>query len=346
MKKTLSVLLIAVCLLCMTGCGAGAAAPAKRKYSATRMDLFDTVITLTGYAESRDGFDAVAQAAFAELEDLYRLYDAYHAYDDVTNICSVNAAAGAAALSVDAQIIELLSLAREIYDASGSCVDVTAGSVLRLWHDARTAGLENPESAQLPEEQSLIRAKAHSGFALLEIDAEANTVRLSDPEALLDVGAIAKGCAVERVRRMLPEGYLLNAGGNVCATGPKPDGESWTVGIQDPEGSSTEVLCTLAVTDGSVVTSGDYQRFYVVDGERYHHIIDLETLQPARLWHSVTVVCADSGIADGLSTALFVLPRAEGEALLAGFDAEAVWVDTDGELQCTEGLRSRLTVLR
>lgn len=346
MKKILSVLLIAAGMLCMSGCGADTSASAKHRFSATRMDLFDTVITLTGYAESRDEFDAAAQAAFAELEDLYRLYDAYHAYDDITNICAVNAAAGAAAVSVDGRIIELLSLAREIYDASGGCVDVTAGSVLRLWHDARAAGLEDPDSARLPDAQSLTNAKAHSGFALLEVDAEANTVRLSDPEALLDVGAVAKGCAVERVRRMLPEGYLLNAGGNVCATGSKPDGEGWTVGIQDPDGRNTEALCTLSLTEGSVVTSGDYQRFYVVDGKRYHHIIDLETLQPAALWHSVTVVCADSGIADGLSTALFVLPRSEGEKLLAAFGAEAVWVDTDGQLQCTEGLRSRLTVLR
>lgn len=119
-------------------------------------------------------------------------------------------------------------------------------------------------------------------------------------------------------------------GGNVRATGPKPGGENWVVGIQAPDGESGAFLHTLYVRDVSVVTSGDYQRYYTVGGVRYHHIIDPATCRPAAYWRAVTVLCADSGLADALSTALFTLPQAEGQALLDRYGAEAMWVDASG----------------
>ena len=126
-------------------------------------------------------------------------------------------------------------------------------------------------------------------------------------------------------------------GGNVCATGPKDDsGTPWVVGITDPNGGSG-YLHTLYNRDSAIVTSGDYQRYYVVDGETYHHIIDPETLYPARRFRSVTVICQDSGLADALSTALFILPREKGEKLAKSCGAEAMWVDTEGNCFYTPG---------
>ncbi len=148
------------------------------------------------------------------------------------------------------------------------------------------------------------------------IDEAASTVQITDPETRLDVGAIAKGYAVEQVCRQAPAGLLVSVGGNIRATGPKADGQPWVVGIQSPDRDGEEFLHTLELSQGSVVTSGDYQRYYTVDGVRYHHIIDPATLSPAAYWRSVTIVCADSGLADALSTALFTLPQAEGQALL------------------------------
>ena len=101
------------------------------------------------------------------------------------------------------------------------------------------------------------------------------------------------------------------------------------VAVQNPDGGE-EHLHTLYLSNGSMVTSGDYQRAYVVDGELYHHIIDPDTLYPSTYWRSVTIVCPDSGLADALSTALFVLPLEEGQALLSQFDAQAMWVDREG----------------
>ena len=166
------------------------------------------------------------------------------------------------------------------------------------------------------------------------------TVYITDPELRLDVGAVAKGWSAQRAAEAAPRGFLISVGGNVCATGPKDDsGTPWGVGITDPDGGS-EYLHTLYDTDSAIVTSGDYQRYYVVDGEIYHHIIDPVTLYPARRFRSVTVICQDSGLADALSTALFVLPREEGETLAQSCGAEAMWVDLEGTRFYTPGFQN------
>ena len=121
-------------------------------------------------------------------------------------------------------------------------------------------------------------------------------------------------------------------GGNVRATGNKDEnGSPWVVGIQDPDNAENYLHSIYVYAErGSVVTSGDYQRTYAVDGQLYHHIIDPVTLYPSTHWRSVTIVCADSGAADALSTALFLMDYEAGLSLLAQFDAEAMWVAPDG----------------
>lgn len=157
-----------------------------------------------------------------------------------------------------------------------------------------------------------------------------------------DVGAIAKGYAVQQVCGSAPAGLLISVGGNVCATGPKPEtGQPWVVGIQNPD-APEEYLHTIYVEDFSVVTSGDYQRYFTVDGVAYHHIIDPDTLFPADCWRSVTILCPDSGLADALSTALFTLPQQEGQALLDAFGAQAMWVHPDGSILYSPGFREHI----
>ena len=114
------------------------------------------------------------------------------------------------------------------------------------------------------------------------------------------------------------------------------DESPWVVGVQNPDGGDV-YLHTLSISGGSVVTSGDYQRAYIVDGELYHHIIDPVTLYPGTLWRSVTIVCEDSGLADALSTALFLLPQTQGQQLLDTFEAEAMWVDREGTIFYSPG---------
>ena len=211
------------------------------------------------------------------------------------------------------------------------------GSVLYLWHEAREDGLNDFAGAYLPDADALTEAAQHTGWDNVVIDDEANTVTLTDPALRLDVGAIAKGWSVQRAAETAPEGLLISVGGNVCATGPKDaSGTPWVVGVQDPDGGEN-YLHTLYLTRGSMVTSGDYQRAYMVDGELYHHIIDPDTLYPGKLWRAVTVVCPDSGLADALSTALFLLPVEEGQKLLTQCESYAMWVDADGEIFYSTG---------
>lgn len=327
--KRLIALLAALCLT-LSGCAAPQAE--KKQYTATFLTLFDTVTTIVGRWDSQEGFADAAQAVHDQLLEYHQLFDIYNDYEGLNNLKTVNDQAGIAPVAVDSRILELLTDCKTYYQLTDGRVNVAMGSVLSLWHDARTEGINDSQNASLPSKDALTAAAAHTDLDKLILDAEAGTVYLSDAQMRLDVGAVAKGWAAQRVSETAPAGLLISVGGNVCATGPKDaSGTPWVVGIQDPDGGD-QYLHTLAVTKGAVVTSGDYQRAYTVDGKTYHHIIDPGTLYPGTLWRSVTVVCPDSGLADALSTALFLLPLYAGKALLADLDAEAMWVDAQGNL--------------
>ena len=333
MRRFLS-LLLTVALL--SGC-AGQKQQEKKQYTATFLTLFDTVTSIVGKADSQEEFQKTAQAVHDELLVYHQLFDIYNDYEGLNNLKTVNDNAGIAPVQVDRKIIDLLKDCRGYYGLTGGKVNVAMGSVLRLWHEARNDGINDPASAYLPQQETLEESALHTDFDAVVIDEEASTVYLSDPELRLDVGAVAKGWSVQRVCEKAPSGLLISVGGNVCGTGPKDEtGTPWVVGVQNPDGGEN-YLHTLYLTKGSVVTSGDYQRAYVVDGQLYHHIIDPDTLWPSAYWRSVTVVCDDSGLADALSTALFVLPVEEGMDLVEASGAEAMWVDRDGKTFYSRG---------
>ena len=336
MRRIVAIGLIVSLLL--TGC----ALPerGKQQHQATFLDLFDTVTTISGMTDSEENFRQRVGQIHDVLLRYHQLFDIYNDYPGLNNLKTVNDHAGMEPVQVDGEIIRLLLDCRNYDELTGHTVNVAMGSVLALWHEARTAGLDDPAHAALPDEEALKNAASHADWAAVEIDEEAGTVYLSDPALRLDVGAVAKGWAAQRAAEATPAGFLISVGGNVCATGPKDDsGTPWVVGITDPDGGSG-YLHTLYNRDSAIVTSGDYQRYYVVDGETYHHIIDPATLYPARRYRSVTVICGDSGLADALSTALFILPRGEGEELARRCSAEAMWVDAEGSRFYTQGFQA------
>lgn len=334
MKKRLFALLLS-CLL-LTGCTLPGQQTSKR-YNATFLDVFDTVTTIVGFAESEEAFTQTARTIHDELLHYHQLFDIYNSYDGVTNLKSVNDAAGQP-VQVDEAILQLLKDCKEYYALSGGRVNVAMGSVLQLWHEARQDAYDDPQNAYLPDMEKLLSAAQHTSMDELIVDEEHSTVQITDPFLSLDVGAVAKGWAAQKVAQNAPEGLLISVGGNVCATGPKPDGSDWTVGIQNPDGGD-KYLHTVSISRGCVVTSGDYQRTYPVDGKLYHHIIDPDTLYPGRNFRSVTVICQDSGVADALSTALFLLPLEEGKALVKQCGAEAMWVHPDGRYSYSDGFQ-------
>ena len=328
MKRLLSLVLL--CAL-LAGCSSVQEEPQQKQYTASFLDVFDTVTSITGKAENEEAFRTKTQSVHDALKEYHQLFDIYNSYDGINNLKTVNDNAGIAPVVVDSRIIALLKDCSAYYELTGGMVNPAMGSVLQLWHVARNDGINDPANAYLPEAESLQQAAQHMNFDAVVIDEAASTVYISEKEVQLDVGAVAKGWATQRVAETASSGLLISVGGNVCATGPKDEnGTPWVVGIQNPDGGD-QYLHTVYLTKGSLVTSGDYQRAYVVNGELYHHIIDPNTLYPSTLWRSVTILCDDSGLADALSTALFLLPLEEGQALLEKTGAQAMWVDRAGE---------------
>jgi thiamine biosynthesis lipoprotein len=183
------------------------------------------------------------------------------------------------------------------------------------------------------------------------VDTGQSTVYLAEEGMNLDVGAIAKGFATEIVAKEVAakgmKSGIISAGGNVRTIGAPLDGvrRRWGIGIQDPDASiflndAQELLDVAFVNDAAVVSSGDYQRYYVVDGEIFHHLIDPETLMPAKHYRAVTVIAKDAGIADLLSTELFLLPYGKSRALAESLeDVEVLWVMPDSKVKTTDGLK-------
>ena len=328
MKRFLALALILPMLLC----GCNRQEEAQKQYSATFLTVFDTVTTIVGRETSEAAFTEKAQAVHDELLRYHQLFDIYNEYEGLNNLKTINDHPGEA-IAVDRAVIDLLLDCKRYYALTDGRVNAAMGSVLHLWHEAREDGLNDMANAYLPDSDALTEAAHHTSWDSVVIDAENCTVTITDPMLRLDVGAIAKGWSVQRVAQNAPGGLLISVGGNVCATGPKDSsGTPWVVGVQDPDGSEN-YLHTLYLTRGSMVTSGDY----LVDGEFYHHIIDPDTLYPGKLWRAVTVVCPDSGLADALSTALFLLPIEEGQKLLDACESTAMWVDANGNIYYSTG---------
>ena len=341
MKLRLTAILLVINMLCCT-LSACAKAPQKEKYSAYSLDYFDTATTIAGYAYSQEEFDKVAQEILMQLGEYHKLYSIYHRFEGMENMCTINERVDGQhrTVKVDPRIIDMLLFAKQMYEVTDGMTNIAMGSVLSLWHDYRSLGRDDPTVAALPPMEALQEAALHTDFSNLVIDEQAGTVTLTDPEMTLDVGAVAKGYAIERIALALEEqgvtGYVLNVGGNVRTIGAKADGTPWNVGLEDSQ--SGDYLCYLQLSGQSVVTSGSYQRFYIVDGQRYHHIIHPDTLMPSEGYVSVSVVCVDSGLGDALSTALFCMTPEQGLTLVESLEGvEALWVHMDGTQTTSSG---------
>ena len=272
-------------------------------YESTWFDLFDTVCTVRAYAANRECFDRSAEKILELLEKCDRLFDIYNGYDGINNLKTVNENAGISSVAVDAEIIDLLEFSKEMYELTDGRMNIMIGALTSVWHKYR-----EEDAGKLPPESELEVASGHIDISSLVVDREKSTAYISDPYASLDVGAVAKGYAARLILETLPqtelESAVVNLGGNIVTYGAKPDGSLWRVAVEKAD--SGEYIDTYELADMSVVTSGDYQRYYMVDGEKYHHIIDPQTLYPAAAHTQVSVICADPALADAMSTALFI----------------------------------------
>lgn len=328
------------------GCGGAAKDPEMQ--AKTYYEYFDTQSTVFSYVgDDAAVFEANCRRIEASLSYYHRLFDIYYEYSGVINLRTLNKMAGKGPVAVDRALIDFLLYAKDVYALTGGRVNIALGSVLSLWHDCREDADDGVYA--IPSDAALREASLHTSLDALVIDEQTCTVEITDPLMRLDVGALGKGYAAERVLEQLRDagvtGYVLNLGGNLCTLGTKPSGEGWLTGITNPDRSSGErFACRIVLSDISCVTSGNYERYYFVGGVRYHHIIDPATLYPAAYFASVSILCPDSALADALSTALFCMSEEEGRALVETLDGvEVLWIYEDGRQSATDGF-SRLVL--
>lgn len=262
---------------------------------------FDTYCTFTVYG------DESAPALLAE--ECARFDKLFNLYDGSSDIARINAAHGSA-VTVDPDTLDLLEQALAFCASAQGLFDITIGAVSTLWDFSE--GIR-------PSDADITRALPHVNWRCVELEANEGTVRLTDPEAKIDLGGIAKGYVADRLCELLEHkthatAAVLSLGGNIALFGEKPNGELWETGIRDPnDPGGTSVVGTARLSGGSLVTSGLYERTFELDGVTHWHILDPRTGLPVQTdVASVTVFCPSSTMADALSTTLFIAGSHEG----------------------------------
>ena len=342
-KKAISIILLISALISLTACGE----KELTKYQSEFLMLFDTVTRIVGYSESKEEFKEYSQIIRDDLKEYHQLYDIYNDYEGINNIKTINDNAGIKPVKTDERIIELLKFSKELYEKTNGKTNIAFGAVLKIWHKYRTEGIEDPENASLPTDEELKIANEHTNIEDMIIDEENSTVFLKDPLMSLDVGAIAKGYATEQASKMARDSGmhsgLLSVGGNVRAINNNATtNEPWNVGIQNPDREAEKsVIEVVKLDNSSLVTSGDYERYYTVDGEKYNHIIDPDTMYPSKYFTAVSIISKNSGVSDALSTAIFCMPFEEGLEFINSMpETEAMWIFSDKTIKYSDNFES------
>ena len=292
-------------------------------------------VRLTAWTADEQQAVAAFEATFAEFDRLDRLMSVWAADSDVSRI---NAAAGRQPVAVSAEVIEVLQTARQVGDWTGGKFDVTFGALSGLWKFDHDQDDVRPADADVDARLPLV------DYRQIEVDARAGTVFLRRAGARVHLGGIGKGYAVDRAAGILRArgvgDFLIQSGGDLYAGGRRGD-RPWRAAIQDPR--ADRAFAAVDLQDETLSTSGDYERFFVEGGMRYHHILDPDLGRPARGSRSVSIVTDRAVMADALSTGVFVMGPQAGMALverLAG--VEAVIVTDRNEVLISSGLRGRL----
>ena len=346
MKKLISLFCLCILLgqlVFLTGCPKTAQTAENKPKGMVYFTYFDTVSYIYSYAnDTQEQFEANCSAVSGILGDYHNLFDIYYEYSGINNLCTINKNAGGDPLPVDERLIEFLLYAKELYTLTSGEMNVMMGAVLRPWHDCRTSASEDPKNATIPDIDDLMERSTHTDINSLEIDIDNKTVRITDPKASIDVGALGKGYATEMAAKYLKDkgisGYVLNIGGNIRIIGTKNDGSGWMTGIKDPNDPDNAYASYTELANTSCVTSGIYERYFTVNGVQYHHIIDKDTLMPSEHFSSVTILTEHSGLADALSTALFCMSYEDGARLVESIEGvEVLWIFNDGTQKHTSG---------
>jgi len=265
--------------------------------------------------------------------ELSRIDQLMSEWKEDSPVSAINAAAGRDLVAVPEELRSLIERAVGFGRLTEGAFDITWKGMAHLWRF--------DESFRVPSNEEISAALGLVDFERVRI--EDNRIGLELPEMALGLGGIAKGYAIDRAAAVLEkhgyQDFLVNGGGDVLTAGTRA-GRPWKIGVRSPRGAWNQLVARLNLSGGAVVTSGDYERFTIVDGVRYHHIIDPRTGRPARSSRSVTVVAPAAEEADVLATAIFVQGPEKGLQLVSGKqDTEAFVIDASGKFWMTEGFK-------
>jgi len=286
--------------------------------------------------------EAAARAAFKEVFDEFdRLENLMSVWREGSDVLRLNAAAGGDPVAVSPEVIDVLTLARQIGEWTGGKFDVSFGALSGLWR------FDHDQDNRVPDADAVRARLPLVAYEHVELYARAGTARLARPGMSVHLGGIGKGYAVDRgAARLRAHGltdFLIQSGGDLYVGG-RPEGRPWRLGIQDPRGPANQSFAVLELSDGTLSTSGDYERFFFHEGRRYHHILDPDRGEPATASRSATIVSNQAVLADALSTGVFILGPERGMALIERLpDVEGIIVGADNEVLVSSGLAPHVT---
>lgn len=333
-------LLIALCGVAV-GQPNGASPDRKLVFNGTAMG---TNVAVWFWTEDEKAAAKAAADVFAEMK---RLDAEMTTWVDTSDVSRINAAAGGKPVVVSAETIAVVERALDVSRRSGGIFDITVGVLHGLWKfDA-----QNKDNS-IPDPKAVNARLALVGWRDLVVDKKASTVFLKRKGMAISLGGIAKGYAVDKCVKLLHDAgfvdFMVQAGGDMYVSGKK-GAAPWVVGIRDPRGPQDAMFAVMPIEDKSFSTSGDYERTFVKEGVRYHHILDPRTGNPAMASRSVTIRAKDAFTADAWSKVMFILGPEAAMKLLAReklTDFDAAWVDDKNQIKMTKGLEGSLRILK
>lgn len=328
MRKDLFLIILVLCVLFFPSCN-----PTKeRLYKKSRIAM-DTFITITVESSSSRDAERAMDRAFAEIE---RLGTLFNYFSEDSEVSLINRFAGIRPVAVSGETADIIEKALSVSRETDGAFDITIGPVMALW---------DFHNGTLPDERAIKERLKLVGYRNMAVDTMKSTVFLKRKGMQIDLGGVAKGYAADRAVEILRkngiQAGLVAVAGDIKAFGLKPDKSAWRVGIKNPrqEEDKNEIFATLQLFDKAISTSGDYERFFVKSGVRYHHLLDPKTGYPVYECRSVSVIAGEGVFTDAFSTGLFVLGPRKGMELLNKLGFDGVIVDRSGAVSLTDGIK-------
>jgi FAD:protein FMN transferase len=338
MRTAIAAPIVTLATSILAGCG-GLSRPAAHLVERARPAM-GSELRLTAWTADEVAALAVFEAVFAEFERLDALMSVWRPGSDVLRL---NAAAGDRPVALQPEVIEVLTIAQQVSEWTDGTFAVTFGALSDLWR------FDHDQDNTIPDPALVRQRLPLADYRGLEIDARGGTAFLRRKGMRVHLGGIGKGYAVDRAVALLrsrgQKDFMVQAGGDLYVAGVK-DGRPWRLGVRDPRGPADRSFAQLDLSDGTFSTSGDYERFFMRDGRRYHHILDLRVGEPARLCRSVTLVTDRAVLADALAKGVFILGPDRGMALIEKLPGvEGVIVSAANDVLVSSGLKGKLTML-